>query len=654
MPFIKLNQPKYLADRSYLIADTDPDSTYFEVSEVPDILTGGKNLFMLKGNKSLLAPGSTIEIEVTDLNGRAIYHENAVYLEPGTKRRAVAIYVYEHTPQGGGVITITGTAQKRPNGKSVPLSWLDKPNVKWQKKVNVLPFNENRTRVILDRTPVIQIKEVEKTYWVPAGGLLTNFETVHSIETSDDGWISYTYTDEGGTLTTTGSFFVQGMEGSDVQFYGITSDHLQYWSDGQPYITNTLTAGAQNWYPHPVITEVVNSTTAHIDISWVTSVTTTEAPHALPGGGYDDGGSFIYPNSNPDGFTEGPHFIISYETETTWEGTELNSQSWAKVDIAELDPICGDIKRLAVYKKSQGVQQWHFITDVILENQELLANDSSQGLNQNLGEFRVQTIIDNYWESSYGGYTGSAIGSNPSKISDSTVFLNGIIISGSENLVPVTTDETRLDAYAEFRMTASADWNTDGTSTAGLALKANTSYILSMKLAGQVIDDGVYEPIIKIFASGSAIDLPSEDSTMRKFATVQANSQWQGQEGPIAIVDESTLNYHFDVSTAGNMAVVFRITSGRWWISDVSVKPASQTGFTPNHTSVEFPMVQAAQQNDVVDFKFELYDNLDNLVHTEVTRSLAWSGGNTYINGDNNAVEGSLIVGSGIVLEGVT
>ena len=68
MPFIKLNQPKYLSEGQYLIADTDPDSTYFEVSEVPDILTGGKNLFMLKGNRDLLAPGSIIEIEVTDLN----------------------------------------------------------------------------------------------------------------------------------------------------------------------------------------------------------------------------------------------------------------------------------------------------------------------------------------------------------------------------------------------------------------------------------------------------------------------------------------------------------------------------------------------------------------------------------------------------------
>ena len=40
-----------------------------------------------------------IEIEVTDLNGRVIYHENANYLEPGTKRRAVEIEVTDQVVQ---------------------------------------------------------------------------------------------------------------------------------------------------------------------------------------------------------------------------------------------------------------------------------------------------------------------------------------------------------------------------------------------------------------------------------------------------------------------------------------------------------------------------------------------------------------------------
>lgn len=634
MPFIKLNQPKYLSEGQYLITDTDPDSTYFDVSEVPDILTGGKNLFMLKGNRSLLAPGSTIEIEVTDLNGRSIYHENAVYLEPGTKRRAVAIYVYEQTPQGGGVITITGTAQKRPNGKSVSLDLQKTPNVKWQKKINILPKNENRTRVILNRTPVVQIKEVEKIYYTPTGGILTNYQVDQSNALGFEGWISYELGQYASTISTTGSYFVQGMIGEQINFFNIT-DAFTIFPESTFY-TSTLTNGPTNYIT--TIVDVINSTTAQVHPPWETSVDTQY--------GANINTNMLY----PQGFVQGPHHILSYEINTTWAGTEQNSQSWAKIDIAELDPICGDIKRLSVHKKSQGMQQWQFVTDVVLENKEVLANDTAEGFDQNLGEFRDQATLDDYWQTSYGGFIGVALGTLPSKLSDSDQFLNGALITGSEALKSLTYETSRLDGYAEFRMKPSADWNSDGTSTAGLALKANTSYILSMKLAAQGVNDGVDRPVIKIFASGSAIDLTSEDSTMRKFATIQADSVYLGppfnSAGLPAIIDESTLNYHFDVSTAGDMAVVFRIVSGRWWISDISVKPASQTGFTPNYTSVEFPMDQITQQNDIIDFKFELYDNIDNLVHTETTSSLLWSGGNTYINGDNN------YLGDGIILDG--
>jgi hypothetical protein len=658
MPFIKLNQPKYLSQGQYLIADTDPDSTYFDVSEVPDILTGGKNLFMLKGNKSLLAPGSTIEIEVTDLNGRVIYHENANYLEPGTKRRAVAIYVYEHTPQGGGVITITGTAQKRPNGKSISLDLQKAPNVKWQKKINVLPQNENTTRVILNRTPVVQIEEVIREYLTPTGGITSGVVTNASSNSF------FSFTNEGdfftspdtsyGYLHTTESYFLGTMLGGQVSIWNITDDQMNFNSDGDTFTTNTQTNGSSSLTF--IVSQVINDKKAKVTPAWQTSVTTTIADHYEPGGGFVQGYSTINAATYPMGFDEGANHFHAYQQPTTWVSETLNSQSFAKIDIAELDPICGDIKRLVVYKRSQGVQQWHFVTDVILENKEQLARDDAQGLNQNLGDFSTQTVLDTYWTGSFGGYDGTAPGSTPYILSDPSVFINGAVISGSEVLVAATsTTESRLDAYAEFKMEPSADWNGDGASTTGVALKANTSYILSMKLAAQAVNDGVDRPIIKIFASGSAIDLPTEDSTMRKFATIQANSELVAGKTPaLSILDETTLNYNFDVSTAGDMGVVFRIVSGRWWISDVSIKPASQTGFTPNHTSIEFPMEQIAQQNDVVDFKFELYDNIGNLVHTEATQSLLWSGGNVAINGDNNVIEGSLIVGSGIVFEGVS
>ena len=99
---------------------------------------------------------------------------------------------------------------------------------------------------------------------------------------------------------------------------------------------------------------------------------------------------------------------------------------------------------------------------------------------------------------------------------------------------------------------------------------------------------------------------------------------------------------------------MFQIESGRWYISDVSIRAAKQTGWTPNHTVIEFHAGVTAQQNDVMDFKFELYDNVGNKVHTEYKYNVSWTGSNTAITGTNNTIEGSLIVGNGIIFDGVS
>ena len=48
----------------------------------------------------------------------------------------------------------------------------------------------------------------------------------------------------------------------------------------------------------------------------------------------------------------------------------------------------------------------------------------------------------------------------------------------------------------------------------------------------------------------------------------------------------------------------------------------------------------------MLDFRFELYDNIDNKVYTKNIYDVPWSGGNVYISGDNNVIEGVVIVGS--------
>ena len=294
MPFIKLNPPKFLRETQMLITDSDPDSTYFEVAEVPSFLTGGKNLIMLGGNKRLLKPGSNIEIEVTDVKGNPVFHEVNRYIEAGTNKRAVSIYVYESTPQGVGFITIAGVAERRPNGNRIPSDWTDRLNVKWTKRIRMYPFRKNTTRVILQKPPVIKIKEKVREYLVPEGGITTE------LTTNSGSHITYTFepepanpyqsqatkTQPGGHLISSVPYFSQSMEGSTIEFNNIvpilenTATQVQTLSVINGSTDNSFTTQIQ---------EVLNDTKAKVTITYTPRVTT----------------EFIYPPEAPGGATMG-------------------------------------------------------------------------------------------------------------------------------------------------------------------------------------------------------------------------------------------------------------------------------------------------------------------------------------------------------------
>ena len=136
--------------------------------------------------------------------------------------------------------------------------------------------------------------------------------------------------------------------------------------------------------------------------------------------------------TNVSGFNTA-NYTHSYQKDVTWTTQSLNFESWAKVDISELNPMCGDIKKIKIYKRSRGFQQYELAVETNIENRELLAKDDQFALEKLLGNFSEQSTIDSYWTASYVG-----VASQPSSIpvtsSNSAKFLGAVIISGSEEL----------------------------------------------------------------------------------------------------------------------------------------------------------------------------------------------------------------------------
>ena len=172
---IKENEYQGLQDFDVLIEDNNRDSDYFNVTEFPETIPGGKSFFKIAGVEGLLRPESEIKVEILDLNGEVIYTEYPDFVDE-SDRRLISIFVYDFVPPGPAVVTILGEAQTFLDGTLVPADWVGTFNVRWQRRLNVEPFKKNNFPILFETEPAIAVTEIVKPYLeriVPSGSSVT-------------------------------------------------------------------------------------------------------------------------------------------------------------------------------------------------------------------------------------------------------------------------------------------------------------------------------------------------------------------------------------------------------------------------------------------------------------------------------------------------
>jgi hypothetical protein len=183
--------PENLDRYNVFVEDTTPNSRYFNITELPDTFTGGKNAFLIAGAPELVAD-TLIKIEIKDAAGNIIYHEpgegsmittingdqfTSEYYEGVSK--VVSVYVYPgDTAYGPCTITILGelSSYYDNNGlvSPIPLNWEGQYNVKWQKTINVNPTLANTTKIRFYRRPSVSINELISPVYRIESGLKIN------------------------------------------------------------------------------------------------------------------------------------------------------------------------------------------------------------------------------------------------------------------------------------------------------------------------------------------------------------------------------------------------------------------------------------------------------------------------------------------------
>jgi hypothetical protein len=205
---IKTLFPENLENYQTFVTDTNPNSTYFKISELPDVLTGGKNAFLIQGSEYLV-PDTLIKIEIKDSKGNIIYHEAGEgivsssvegvpivteYYEGVSKVVSVHIYpnkttdingnVEDGTAYGPATITILGEVSSYINNglvTPIPIEWEGQYNVKWQTQINVNPSLANTTKIRFYKRPVANITETLSPIYTIVDGLKVQSNIVSSF-----------------------------------------------------------------------------------------------------------------------------------------------------------------------------------------------------------------------------------------------------------------------------------------------------------------------------------------------------------------------------------------------------------------------------------------------------------------------------------------
>ena len=450
--------PKNLDKYAVLVNDTQIDSKYFKITELPDTFTGGKNAFLIAGSEYLV-PDTKIQIELRDSAGNIIYHEpgegmintnisgstnTSIFTEyyEGVSK-IVAVYIYPNTAYGPCTLTILGELSQYEDGNliltPVPLDWENKYNVKWQKQINVNPSLANTTKIRFYQRPIASITEI----------------------------VSPIYRIESGSKVDSGT-----------------------------------------------------------------------------------------------------------------------NQSFADIKLSKLETFAGDVKRVIVFRTSEGdISDYDLIQDILVESKELLTTFGLSG--SVVGETGILTseTLKNYWK------TGSLNAFLTSSRVESGVRLTGsgyFTYSSSLDIRSTNTYELNLDAF----------YSSSTSSNLGIYLSyvsQSTTFTSSLAtLAGTTPTKNLLDTIIPFRIDR---DYPSA-------------------------------------------SLYFSQSQGEWHLGNISLRLSQDTAFSPDEVSFVTTM-PTVLGNETYNFKFEFYDVNNNYVPVEVTQSALFTGGNNNINGTITLISSS-------------
>jgi hypothetical protein len=339
--------------------------------------------------------------------------------------------------------------------------------------------------------------------------------------------------------------------------------------------------------------------------------------------------------------------FVDWEVPTT---SSFHFDSFVDIDLKNLRTFSGDVYRVKVYGASdESTADFPVLLDTVIESPELLRDTSSPSGFLRSGYFKDQTHINKYWN----GFAGNNTTAQFTSSYDSSLLIDGVLLSGSY-AEPNEVGRFELDNTYSFTIKKDIPYtltfrakgkkttknNSDGTTTDSAKLlfhlsgsnlsgydgKSTLTYASSF---GSTITDELNRPV------GLQIDDTNENKT--------------NDYVDFGLVSHTFFpKFKLDKQTDTGATLQIRINSGMWVLSDVSLRPAQDTGFSPDEFSLRVP-IPTGQNNQPNNFDFlvEYYDVDGNVAETATfINDVKISGSALIIQGTDNMITGSLFLGS--------
>jgi hypothetical protein len=586
MPKIrKTLQPKNLAKYDVYIEDRTPTSDYFNVTNLPQVFTGGRNSFLIGGSQ-YLKNSSNILVEILDANGKPIY-QNPVpnYLQGNS--RLLSIEINEDTAVGYATIILLGVITKTKNNQNIPADWENKYNTRWVAKVLVEPRSVNVSPLVFVREPLI-LAEEKRLYDVSTSSFsTTNYNLTASLTP-----ILY-------------SSFVKGYLISPESPATFSSEHFG------GVLTGSLIIDGESLNLRLPITNILNSTTAYSE-GYVIQRRDGKVIDKIT----------LYSGSYQTTVLNQTANITTSANLTYNRLNTVNTNvpvSYAKLRIADMNTVSGEVYKTKVYSKvSTNIQDFKLVADIKITTNELLTTSSLRG-DFAAGDFYISPSASASWYSDI-----LSFGTNP-------IYT----ISGSSGYYDSTNLVTPFSIYTDDSVLISS-------------IYANVPTFNNEKFANQVSESGYFigskrpiglfpttEYTLEFTAyyknfSGSVnlVGLtPSVDIYIVGVDgySIISNDPLGQKIGKLTVVDGTVVqlyenvqfNFKPELPAYGNVGIRFVITNGFWNFSKISLKPASDALFSPDEIELLVPNTEYF--NDYLEHKVEFFDINNNSTGVQVT-----------------------------------